>query len=462
MRQPKVGLLPFYLELYDRAMPEVRLRIDEFRSTISTELSRRGLDVIDVPVCRTKLEFARAVKTIENSGADAIVTLHLAYSPSLESEEALALTDLPIIVLDTTPSFDYGPETDPDLLMYNHGIHGVQDMCNLLIRNGKRFWIEVGHWQHSDVLDRVAASARSARMASAMRTVRVGRIGEPFAGMGDFLVDPTELGETIGVTVVTSDCRELARFLPGPDSPEVAAELERDHRLFAGEALGSEAHLRSIRAGLAVRRWLEEQNLSAFSMNFLAFDRASGIDVVPFLEASKAMTRGIGYAGEGDVLTAALGTAIASVYRDVTFTEMFCPDWQSNRIFVSHMGEVNLNLLAGKPILREMPFPWAEVENPVIAVGRLRGGKAVFVDLAPIADRSFSLIVSDVQVVDVQGPDRMEDSVHGWFTPPVPITDFLAAYSKAGGTHHAVLVYGDVAHEIIRFGEMMGWNVVRI
>ncbi len=462
MRQPKVGLLPFYIELYDKAMPEVRPRVDEFRATISSELRKRGLDVIDVPVCRTKPEFARAVKTIENSGADAIVTLHLAYSPSLESEEALALTDIPIIVLDTTPSFDYGPDTDPEQLMYNHGIHGVQDMCNLLVRNGKRFWIEAGHWKRSDVLDRVAASARSARMASAMRTARVGRISEPFAGMGDFLVDPTNLRKTVGVTVVVSDCRELARFLPDPHSPEVAAEVDIDRHLFAGDALGYEAHIRSVRAGLAVRRWLEERELSAFSMNFLAFDKASGIDVVPFLEASKAMARGIGYAGEGDVLTAALGSAIASVHPNMTFTEMFCPDWQSNRIFVSHMGEVNINLLSDKPLLREIPFPWADAESPVIAVGRLRGGNAVLVDLAPVSEQTFALIVSNVQVVDIQGTDKMQDSIHGWFVPPLPIDDFLEAYSKAGGTHHVVLVYGDVSNEIVKFGEMMGWGVVRI
>ena len=51
--------------------------------------------------------------------------------------DALAGTDLPIVVLDTTPGYAFGPTTDPAEIMYNHGIHGVQDMCNLLIRNGK-------------------------------------------------------------------------------------------------------------------------------------------------------------------------------------------------------------------------------------------------------------------------------------------------------------------------------------
>jgi len=463
MRKPKVGLLPFYLELYDQALPEVRQRIEAFRNTISQELRNRGLEVVDTPICRVKPEFIRAVRSIEEAEADAIVTLHLAYSPSLESEDALALTKLPIIVLDTTPSFSYGPSTDPDELMYNHGIHGVQDMCNLLIRNGKRFWIEAGHWQHSDVLDRVAACARSAQMASTMRKIRVGRIGEPFAGMGDFLVDVAELADVVGLEVVPSDCSGLSKYLPESNSTEVQQELGKDSSLFSGDVLGSDAHVRSVRAGLAVRRWLEQEGLSAFTMNFLAFTKCSGLDVVPFLEASKAMARGVGYAGEGDVLTAALVAAIMSVHPQTTFTEMFCPDWESNRIFLSHMGEVNISLCAGKPILRKVPFPWSDAEDPVVAVGRLKAGNAVLVDIAPLSSGSFTLILSEVDVVDVDNSlDRMRDSIRGWIKPQADVADFLAAYSKAGGTHHVVLVYGNVANELSVFGEMMGWNVVRI
>ena len=49
--------------------------------------------------------------------------------------------------------------------MYNHGIHGVQDLCNLLLRLGKPFQLEVGHWESNDALDRVARQAVAAHMA---------------------------------------------------------------------------------------------------------------------------------------------------------------------------------------------------------------------------------------------------------------------------------------------------------
>ncbi|MCE5197402.1 MAG: hypothetical protein ABFD54_00445 [Armatimonadota bacterium] len=457
--RPKVGLLPFYLALYDRVAPEERPRIDQFAGTIAKELEKRGLEVELAPVCRLKDEFASAVSLFEKTSADAIVTLHMAYSPSLESAKVLAGTNLPILVLDTSPTFEFGPEQDPAEIMHNHGIHGVQDMCNLLIRNGKSFQIEAGHWEHSDVIDRIAVWARAAQLASRMRSARVGRIAEPFQGMGDFAVPPDVLHETMGVETVPADFAMLRSLLPAEDDPDVIAEMESDLARFSTNNLDMDVHRKSVRSSLAVRRWMEREHLTAFTMNFDSIDRSSGLAALPFLEASKAMARGQGYAGEGDVLTAALVGTLASAYPETTFTEMFCADWAGDRIFLSHMGELNPDLVAGKAELVEKPMPFLNTDAPALVVGRLKGGDAVFVNLAPGSENTFTLILVPIKMLG-EGRENMPATVRGWFKPPMPVSDFLAAYSSVGGTHHAAIVYKNVIDDLIRFGELMGWDVV--
>ena len=47
-----------------------------------------------------------------------------------------------------------------------HGIHGVQDMCNLLVRNKKQFFIEAGHYKESDVIERVINRVKGIKIAN--------------------------------------------------------------------------------------------------------------------------------------------------------------------------------------------------------------------------------------------------------------------------------------------------------
>lgn len=425
------------------------------------------------PVCRLAKEFVTAVRTFEREEVDAIVTLHLAYSPSLESSGPLAATRLPVLVLDTTPTFGFGPTQDPEEIMHNHGIHGVQDLCNLLVRNDKPFLIEAGHWEKSDVIDRIVRHLAAARMAARMGRSRVGLLGTSFKGMGDFFTPPAKLKATVGGIVKTLDAETLKKLVAAVKPAAVEAELEEDRSRFEGDASSgtlAEAHRRSIRIGLALRAWIERERLAAFTFNFLDMKRSSGYATVPFLEASKAMARGVGYAGEGDVLTALLVAALATGFPETTFTEMFCPDWENGTIFLSHMGEVNWRLLDGRGRLAEMEYGYSATDTPVRVTGRLKPGSVVVVNLAPLANGRYRLILCPATMLPVAGPDRFVDTVHGWIRPQLPVADFLEAYSRAGGTHHLALCYtandgsqpGAALATLKTFGRLAGWETVAI
>jgi L-arabinose isomerase len=210
-----------------------------------------------------------------------------------------------------------------------------------------------------------------------------------------------------------------------------------------------------------VEKWVAQERLDAFSFNFLSIDRSLGLDTVPFLAASKLLARGVGYGGEGDLLTASLGAALAAVWPETSFSEMFCPDWERGTVYLSHMGECNWRLLAGKPLLLEMDYKWSRAANPVYLAGRFKPGDFLLVNLAPMA-RGYRLIAAPARMLEVPGADRMERSVRGWFQPPLPLAEFLAAYSSLGGTHHLALSYGASADTVAAFGRMMGWDTQAI
>jgi L-arabinose isomerase len=458
----KIGFLPFYIKLYDDVDPSMRTPMETCMKTVVSMLESQGIEVLLADVCRIKPEFDTAAAMFKKADADAVVTMHLAYSPSLEAIDALMSLDVPIIVLDTTPDYDLTACMEyKNLITPNHGIHGVQDMCSLLRGRSRPFWIETGHFLHSDVLTRVGSLCRAAKAAKTFHSARVGTVGGSFKGMGDFYISPLDFKSRIGAEVVEFSKNDALKYLAAVEDAEIKVEQDYDKTRFEVQINNLEDYRLATKSGLALRKWVEAAGLTALTVNFLNLDE-SGLPKMPFAELSKAMMRGIGYAGEGDILTAGLVAALMAAWPNTSFTEMFCPDWKENIILLSHMGEMNLNLSSRRPFMTDCPFTYNCTGDTSAAYGTLKGGGAVLVNLAPM-ETGLSLIVTAVEMLDMGlefGAYRK--SMQGFFRPKLPLSEFLKAYSKAGGTHHSALVYGVCEDDIVAFGEMMGFKVTVI
>lgn len=457
MKPLKIGLLPLYIKLYDEKTPERKPINEQYVRKITSMFTERSVEVVNVPICRVKNEFADAVRLFEEQNVDAIVTLHLAYSPSLESAEILAATELPLVVLDTTPSFSCAPDSEFDVIKFNHGIHGVQDMCNLLRRNGKAFRIIAGHPESIDIIGKAIQAVKGARIAQHMKHSRVGIVGDPFEGMGDFQIPRDTMKKYLNLDVIEFDTDASYDISTEELREEYRKSLEK-----YDVTIDFETFARIEKVGLGVRKWVSENQLTGITMSFSAVKDGQFLDAMPFCEACKMMENGIGYAGEGDVMTAALTGALLSIYDDTTFCEMFCADWESDRIFLSHMGEFNPRCAKTKPRLITKPFIYSDVGYATFFSSPMKAGHAMTVTLVPDRYDKFTLLCANAEMVDVPVDNTFSGTVNGWFRPAMPVADFLTAYSENGGIHHLTMVYGAEAETLKTFAECMGWNFVQL
>ena len=446
----KIGLLPLYIRLYEECAPAYHDPAQRAADAAADALRKCGFEVESTALCRVGPEIAAAVRNFETSGCQVLVTLHAAYSPSLEAIETLVGTELPIVVFDTTPDAEFGFDFG-NKLMLNHGIHGVQDMCNMLLKRKKRFLVRAGHVGDADFMERMKQAILAAAAAYRMTRARVGDVGGTFAGMGDFQVPDGTFGAT---RINYADSPDFA-----PSEAEIDAEVAEDRRNFSfAPELPTDIHRLTVKNGLRLRKWIEVERLDAFTLNFLGCGPEIGFDNVPFLECSKAMARGVGYAGEGDMLTALFCGALLRSNPATTFTEMFCPDWTGNRIFLSHMGEMNLALMDQKPYLSLRKWKFGAADTAVVT-GCLRAGKALLANLAPGPDGKFTLIAAEVGLT-AQHDANLTD-MRGWFAPPgnMPVAEFLEEYSRLGGTHHLVLSYNGDTRHLADLAHLMGWEL---
>lgn len=460
MKKIKIGFLPLYIKLYDDCGFVVRPRTEPFYEELARELENKGFDVIRAPFCSVKEEFKAQIEKFERDGADCIVTWHAAYSPSLESYKILSGTSLPIVVLDTTEVYDFGSLQEPDELNYCHGIHGVMDMTNMLRRAGKVYAIAAGHYPTSDVVERAARYVRAAAAAVGLRGTRVGTIGGSFDGMGDFLISDEELKEVFGVEAVYSNREELERLRESVTREEIEREKEFDaENYIAIDEIDDGTYEKTIRNCLAVRHWIEKNDLAAFTVNFREIRPENGLEVMPFMEACKAMARGVGYAGEGDVLTASVTGALMRAFKEAAFVEIFCPDWKGDSLFLSHMGEYNMALTNGKSEMKKISFIFGEADDPVVGYGCYKGGSAVFTNVFKNESGKYSMLISPVEMLDIR-EDNFVGTVRGWMKPMMPVARFLEKISMAGVTHHSTIVYGADVSEIEYFARLAGLTPV--
>ena len=462
MKKIKVGYLPFYIKLYDDNGQDRTPLVNHMEMLISM-LEERGLEVVPAEeVCRIKEEFDRAVDRFNALDVDVVITQHLAYSPSLESIGALLKLKAPIVVLDATPDYQLLAVADKQNCIDNdHGIHGVQDMCCMLKKNNIPYYICAGHALHSDVVDRTAGMCRAIAAKKAFNNVRIGSVGGSFVGMGDFLIDDERYNKDIGATIqyMTPDVTE--KYLAQVTEAEIDAEIAADAEKYNVEIKNMDNYRAATKSGLAIRKWMEAEKLNCCTVNFLTLDTC-GLPKMPFIECCKILGRGLGYAGEGDVLTAGLVGALASVYPGTTFTEMFCPDWEQDVLLLSHMGESNPRYAQWKPLLTDMRFTYNSCGDTVSMFNCYRPGKVVYINLAPMDDH-YNLIITEGEMLDAGLPNgAYRRNTQGWFKPCKNLGAFLEDYSYAGGTHHSAMIYDADIAEIRAFGKMMGFNVIEI
>lgn len=463
MKKIKVGYLPLYIKLYDDSNPHYRDPMVDYMNMMVGMIESQGVEVIMADeVCRIKEEFDRAAKKFNDADVDAVITQHLAYSPSLESVEALLSLKAPIVVFDTTPDYQLLKVANYEgRISANHGIHGVQDMCNLLKRNGKAYYLCVGHALHSEVASEVVSMCRAASAAKAYQTAKIGSVGGSFTGMGDFLISDERYKNDIGAEIQYMTPEVVKEYLAKVTDEEIDAEIKKDYEKYTVEARRMADYRAATKSGLAIRKWMEAQQLTSCTVNFLTLD-ICGLPKMPFPECCKIMERGQGYAGEGDVLTAGLVGALFQIYPNTCFTEMFCPDWEQDVILLSHMGESNPKLAQWKPIVADVDFNYNSCGNTTGMYSCNRPGKVVYANLAPMEDH-FHLILTEGEILDA-GLERgaYRYSTQGWFKPCKPIAQFLKEFSMAGGTHHSAMVYDGNLEEMKAFGEMLGFEVIII
>lgn len=440
-------MLALTLELYESLVPELRVDREQWLCrAVLPKLSRVADVLFDRAVFRRE-DVDATVAQYESSGLDALLVICLTYSPSQIALGALRRTRLPIVLWNTQELLAVGDDFDGAKMVANHGVHGTQDLAAVLVQEGVRFEYVSSHADELNAIEDLGGFLEAAAAVADLRRVRIGLMGYPFPGMGDFAVDTTHLAATLGcqwTAISVEDYNQRSAAAPDKAVAELASEYRR---LYAVAEDVTDADLRSTAAAeIAMRGLVADQRLDAFSYQFLALGEDERTVTLPFVAASRLMADGAGFAGEGDLIGAVGTWLLNRLHGPASFSEAFTIDFSGNGLFMSHMGEANAAMARPdrKTPLVARPRPITRTRGRQLAlVTTLRPGPATLFALCRGPQRRWRLLASRMQIADY-GP-LPDMCVPHWklVCERGDVRDWLTAYAKAGGPHHHAVCFGD-------------------
>jgi L-arabinose isomerase len=169
------------------------------------------------------------------------------------------------------------------------------------------------------------------------------------------------------------------------------------------------------------------------------------------------MAEGVGYAAEGDALTAALMCAARTQFGDTQFTEMYAMDFPTDSILMSHMGEGNWRMAReDRPVrLIKRPLGIGGLGDPPTFLFQYRPGPATLATLVALGGSDFRLVVAEGEVLDTDELPQLE-MPYGNFRPARGLRACMNDWLRFGGPHHQVLNLGHVADDWDVFCELSG------
>ncbi len=444
--KPRIGLLALTLELYEQLAPGLRQQREQWlRDAVLPALAPAA----DVRFCQAvyrREDLEATVADYESAGVDALLLVFLTYAPSQTALPALGRTRLPIVVWNTQELQAVDGRFDTAKMIDNHGVHGTQDLANVLVRSGVPFHFVTSHLGDPGGLRELFDYFQAASAVARLRSCRLGLMGYPFPGMGDFASDSTQLAATLGCRW-TSIALETYHQQAAAAAPAAVEKLVDEYRrCYAVAADVGETDLdAAARAECSLRAIAAEQHLDALSFQFLALGEDQRTVTLPFVAVSRMMADGIGFAGEGDLIGAAGTWLLNRLAPPASFSEIFTIDFAGNGLLFSHMGEANAAMAR-----KDRPVPLVARSQPITrTLGRqlalvtsFEPGPATLCALALGPQNRWRLIVSHVEIEDF-GPLPDLPVPHCKVATPADVREWLTAYAQAGGPHHHAICFGD-------------------
>ncbi len=353
---------------------------------------------------------------------------------------------------------------DMDFMNLNQSAHGGREFGHICTRLGKPRKVVVGHWQDTDVHERVAAWMRAAVALHDVRHLKVARLGDNMRQVAVTEGDKVEAQVQLGMEVNGYGIGDLVGRIQDVGEADVDRLVAQyDDTYTMADSLKRDGERReslryAARGELGLRAFLESVGANAFTDSF---EDLHGMEQLPGIAVQRLMDAGYGFGAEGDWKTAALVRIVKTMTAGLPGGTSFMEDYTYHfhpdgpQVLGAHMLEICPTLAADKPSCEIHPLGIGGKDDPVRLVFTARPGPAINIALIDLGDR-FRMLVNEVDAITPEQPLPKLPVARALWSPRPDLKTSAAAWIYAGGPHHMVFSHAATCEQIEDFAEMAG------
>ena len=448
---------------------ETLQKVAENSKTIATylnEVDQIPVTVVYKPTVKSAEEiFAVMQEANVSENCIGVITWMHTFSPAKMWINGLKILHKPLLHFHTQFNRDIPWSTiDMNFMNLNQSAHGDREFGFIMTRMRMNRKVVVGHWQDNESLSKINSWMRAAAGWHDWQGAKFVRFGDNMRFVsvteGDKLEAELKFGYTVN-TYGVGDLVEVINKVSDKEIDELIAVYEEEYTLVDSLQIGGSQHqsLReAARIEIGIESFLEKGNFKGFTTTF---EDLHGLMQLPGIAAQRLMTKGYGFAGEGDWKTAALVRAMkvmASGLKGGTsfmedYTYHFNPD--NRMVLGAHMLEICESIADAKPNCEIHPLGIGGKADPVRLVFNSGPGPAINASIVDMGNR-FRLLVNEVMAVSSFNPLPKLPVARVLWKPYPNMHTGCAAWILAGGAHHTCYSQGLNADHMEDFAEIAG------
>lgn len=472
LKKKKVWFVTGSQHLYGN---ETLKEVADHARTIATSLNDHPAIPVTVehkPTVTTPEEiYAVCMEANSNTDCIGIIAWMHTFSPAKMWIGGLKALQKPLLHFHTQFNRDIPWATiDMDFMNLNQSAHGDREFGFMMTRMRLNRKVVAGHWQDAESLDKINIWMRAAAGWHDWQSAKFVRFGDNMRYVAVTEGDKVEAEIKFGYSVNTHGIGDLAKVVNAVADAQVdklIEEYQDSYTLTDSLLKGGDQHAslrEAARIELGLETFLTEGNYKGFTDTF---EDLHGLAQLPGIASQRLMTKGYGFAAEGDWKTAALVRAMKVMATGLKGGNSFMEDYTyhfnpDNRMVLgSHMLEICESIADGKPSCEIHPLGIGGKADPVRLVFNSAPGLALNASVVDMGNR-FRLLVNEVIAVAPMHPMPKLPVARVLWKPYPNMHTGCTAWILAGGAHHTCYSQNLTSEHLSDFAEMAGVEFVLI